>query len=82
MGETSACPSCSLVFSQAKHHAYLTVFLLRVYPRRGFFMARAEAGRHCTVQSITHSWLGCQGLMRLNHLEACAALTNLERERL
>lgn len=40
-------------------------------------MARAEAGRHCTVQSITSPWVGSSGLMHLNHLGACAALTTM-----
>ena len=37
-----------------------------------------EAGRHCTVQSITPlPWAGRSGLMHLNHLGACAALTHV-----
>jgi len=49
----------------------------RVHPLGGLFMARAEAGRHCAVQSITPSWAERSGLMHLNHLEACAALTHV-----
>ena len=36
-------------------------------------MACAEAGRHCTVQSITPPWAGRSGLMHSNHLGAYAA---------
>jgi len=39
-------------------------------------MARAEAGRHCTVQSITPPWAGRSGLTHLNHLGAMMRLRN------
>jgi len=42
----------------------------RVHPLGGLFLAHAEAGLHCTVQSITPPWAGCSGLMHLNHLGA------------
>lgn len=38
-------------------------------------MARAEAGRHYSVQSIIAPLAGFLGPMHLNHLEACDALT-------
>jgi len=41
----------------------------RVHPLGGLFLAHAEAGLHCTVQSITPPWAGCSGLMHLNHLK-------------
>ena len=37
----------------------------RVHPLGGLFLAHAEAGLHCTVQSITHPWAGCSGLVHL-----------------
>ncbi len=52
----------------------------RVYPLGGLFLAHAEAGLHCTVQSITSPLVGCSGLMHLNHLGAltrtCLLLTS------
>jgi len=38
----------------------------RVHPLGGLFLAHAEAGLHCTVQSITPPWAGCSGLVHLN----------------
>ena len=35
-------------------------------PLRGLFLAHAEAGLYCTVQSITPPWAGCSGLVHLN----------------
>jgi len=48
----------------------------RVHPLGGLFLAHAEAGLHCTMQSITPPWAGCSGLMHLisGH---CAALTHV-----
>ena len=46
-------------------------------PLRGLFLAHAEAGLYCTVQSITPPWAGCSGLVHLNHLGHCAALTHV-----
>ena len=55
-----------------------------MYPLGGLFLAHAEAGLHCTVQSITPPWPGCSGLMHLNHFGAlcgsytfCFCLANL-----
>lgn len=39
----------------------------------GLFMARAGAGRYCTVQIITSSWTRRSGLLHLNHHEDYAA---------
>jgi len=41
-----------------------------MHPLGGHFLAHAEAGLHCTVQSITPPWAGCSDLMHLNHLGA------------
>ena len=38
----------------------------RVHPLGGLFLAHAEAGLHCTVQSITPPWAGYSGLVHLN----------------
>jgi len=38
----------------------------KVHPLGGLFLAHAEAGLHCTVQSITPPWAGCSGLVHLN----------------
>ena len=46
----------------------------RVHPLGGLFLAHAEAGLHCTVQSITPPWAGCSGLMHLNHLRGIVRL--------
>jgi len=49
----------------------LVLFLyFNVHPLGGLFLAHAEAGLHCTMQSITPPWAGCSGLMHLNHLGA------------
>jgi hypothetical protein len=37
-------------------------------------MAHAEAGRHCTAQSITTPRAGRPGLMHLSHFKAYVAL--------
>ena len=37
----------------------------RVHPLGGLFLAHAEAGLHCTVQSITPPWAGCSCLILL-----------------
>ena len=51
-------------------------------PLGGLFLAHAEAGLHCTVQSITPPWAGCSGLMHLNHLGAlCGSCTCIARPR-
>jgi len=42
----------------------------RVHPLGGLFLAHAEAGLHCTVQSITTPWAGYSGRMHLSHLGA------------
>ena len=55
----------------------LTRFFSLRRPREGLFMARAEAGRHCTVQSITPPWTGCSGPMHLKNLGACVALPHV-----
>jgi len=55
---------------------------LRVHPPGGLFLAHAEAGLHCTVQSIRPPWAGCSGLMHLNHLGAlCGSDTCIARPR-
>ncbi len=40
-------------------------------------MARAEAGRHCTVQSVAPPWVGCSAFMHLNHLGDGGVLTHV-----
>ena len=54
----------------------------RVHPLGGLFLAHAEAGLHCTVQSITSPWAGCSVLMHLNHFGAlCGSYTCIARPR-
>jgi len=54
----------------------------RVHPLGGLFLAHAEAGLHCTMQSITPPWAGCSALMHLNHLGAlCGSYTCIARPR-
>ena len=52
----------------------------RVHTLGGVFLAHAEAGLHCTVQSITSPWSECSGPMPLNHLGAlCGSYTCIAR---
>lgn len=49
----------------------------RVHPLGGLFLAHAEAGLHCTVQSITPPWAGCSGLVHLNQSRGVVRLLHM-----
>ena len=49
----------------------------RVHPLGGLFLAHAEAGLHCTVQSITPPWAGCSGLVHLNQPRGVVRLLHM-----
>ena len=49
----------------------------RVHPLGGLFLAHAEAGLHCTVQSITPPWAGCSGLVLLNQSRGVVRLLHM-----
>jgi len=49
----------------------------RVHPLGGLFLAHAEAGLHCTVQSITPPWAGCLGLVHLNQSRGVVRLLHM-----